>query len=121
MTLSDLDSEDEALRRWAAIDISKSRDATYEQELLRRFSIDPSEGVRRHIVRALGNIRSSAAVPLLLDILTNGSGLIVGDAAEALGCLREPLAREPLERLRASEIDWVRNKATWALKQLDQR
>jgi len=119
MTLSDLASEDEDLRRWAVIDISKSRNPVYVPELLRRFSIEPSEHVRRHIVRALGNIRSSAAVPMLLDILTNGSGLIIGDAAEALGRLREPAARDALARLVGSKQDWVRNKATWALRQLD--
>ena len=50
----------------------------------------------------------------------SANGRIVGDAAEALGRLREPRARDILERCKESDVDWIRNKATWALRQLDE-
>jgi HEAT repeat protein len=109
---------DETLRRFAVISVSKRGLTEYEPVLLRMLSSDPSEDMRRHVVRALGNIRSHASILPILHILSTEKGLIAGDAAEALGKLKAEEARDELIRQSTSEVQWVAQKCRWALKQL---
>jgi HEAT repeat protein len=51
-------------------------------------------------------------------VLATESGLIAGDAAEALGKLKAEEARDQLIRQSNSKVDWVAQKCRWALKQL---
>jgi hypothetical protein len=53
-----------------------------------------------------------------MHILYTDEGMILGDAAEALGCLKISQARDRLEYLLSSPIEWVASKSRWALKQI---
>ncbi len=113
-----LSSTDPEERRWAVIAVSRDRISQHKDTLLRMLEEENDDDVRRHIVRALGNIGDDDCIPALLRILSDEQGLIVGDAAGSLGKLRavEPVGR--LKELANSETEWVANQSRRALKQL---
>jgi HEAT repeat protein len=117
----DLDSDREELRTWAVIFISHNRLNDYVDKLISMIHAAPPERLRRHIIRALGNLGSRKAVPILLDILKQEEGLICGDVAQALGRLGVTESQPLLERLATSRTPWVAQNACWALKQLVKR
>jgi HEAT repeat protein len=116
--LKSLRKGDEDRRRGSLIRASRSGDRAYLPQLLKRLTDEHAEGNRRHVVRALGNIGGEVAVDALLRVLNNDSGLILGDAEEALGKLRCHQAIARLKSLAQSDTDWVAQKAQWALKQM---
>jgi len=113
----DLESSEECRRRWALISISRQRLAEYEDKLIIMLR-NETESNRRHIVRALGKIGTDKSVAPILEILKNESGLILGDAAESLGKLNAVDAKEIVETLVDSPVDWIANKTRWALARL---
>ena len=106
-------------RRARIIDISRARDAAYLPQLLARLDSDETYENRRHIVRALGNIGDQNAEAKLLGLLEAEEGVILGDVCEALGKLHSERARPLLETLSGVNLEFVAQKAQWALKQLD--
>jgi HEAT repeat protein len=84
----DFDSEDEFKRRIAVICVSRGRLCGYESKLMTMLQLEKSENLRRHIVRALGNVGSPLSVPSLMGILRTEKGLILGDTIRALGQLK---------------------------------
>ena len=117
-----IDRRNEDLLRADIIDVSRQRDAAYIPLLLELLwdTRTPQQN-RRHIVRALGQMGDQSVAPALLAILRSDEGLIVGDAAHALGALGSADAIPRLQELSDSEEDWVAQKARWALKRLRKR
>jgi HEAT repeat protein len=113
-----LQSPDEDVRRLAIMHISKERLTSFEGRMLKLLRTEPTDANRRHIVRALGKIGTASSVDTLLEVLKGQKGLILGDAAEALGRLKVSDAVERLRELRSSDVDWIANKARWALNQI---
>jgi epoxyqueuosine reductase len=74
-------------------------------------------GLRRNVAVALGNLRDPAAVPALLEALTDESDALVrGHAAWALGRIGIPAAREGLRaRLDHERDGGVREEIALAL------
>jgi HEAT repeat protein len=115
---SDLHAHDANLRGWAVMAISKEKLSAYRDTLLGMLGEETDVDVRRHIVRALGNIGDDDCIPALLRILSDEQGLIVGDAAGSLGKLRAVEAVGRLKKLANSDTEWVANQSRWALKQM---
>jgi epoxyqueuosine reductase len=93
-----------------------------EDEFRRRFRKSPvrrtkRRGLRRNVAVALGNLRDPAAVPALLEALTDESDALVrGHAAWALGRIGIPAAREGLRaRLDHERDGGVREEIALAL------
>jgi HEAT repeat protein len=114
----DLRRGDEHVHRLAIIHISREGLSDYETRLAEMMATEPSYANRRHIVRALGRIGSSRSVGVLLETLAEPEGLILGDAAEALGRLKAADAVSRLQELTVSRLDWVAAKARWALREI---
>ena len=70
-------------------------------EPLKQASDEADENVRGAAVVALGQIGDRRALPWLLARATDDSAVVRGAVAWALGALRDPQARETLERLGA--------------------
>ena len=115
---ADFDSEDEFKKRIAVICVSRGKLRGYEEKLKAMLQLEKSEDLRRHIVRALGNIGSDGSIPLLMGILRTEKGLIVGDTIRALGQLKVSEARALIEPLEKSELEWVANNARWFAKHI---
>ncbi|MBT6156584.1 MAG: HEAT repeat domain-containing protein [Planctomycetaceae bacterium] len=119
MALKLLHKGDEAQRLGAIIDISRSGDVRYVPQLLVRLESDETHENKRHIIRALGNIRDSRADSPLLKLFSQSSGgNILGDLARSLGQLGVHDAIPRLKELESHSNEWVRQNATWALKQM---
>lgn len=116
--VDDLQDSDESVRRIAIMHVSKHKLREYAPILENQLNREPTYANRRHLVRALGNLQARAALDNLMAILEEEEGNIVGDAAETLGKLRAREAKSRLTVLSMSHLDWVANKARWALKQL---
>jgi HEAT repeat protein len=97
---------------------SRSRDPRYLRKLFAVLRRDKAEANRRHAVRALGNIGGAEAEGALLAVLNGERGLIVGDAAEALGRLKSKKALHRLKQLTSDEEHWVAQQATYALRNI---
>lgn len=117
----ELDSEDEDYRRWAVIAISRCKIGGYDDKLLAMLTREPEQDLRRHIVRALGNLQSAGCVSVLLGMLDTEKGFILGEIAQALGKIGVQEARPKLEQLTQSRVEWAANQARFALKLLEQR
>ncbi|MGN6735617.1 MAG: tRNA epoxyqueuosine(34) reductase QueG [Candidatus Binatia bacterium] len=81
-----------------------------EREFRRRFSGSPilrakRRGFLRNVAVALGNLKSTAAVPALIGALADHEALVRGHAAWALGEIGSAHAIAPLERALESERD----------------
>jgi epoxyqueuosine reductase len=81
-----------------------------EREFRRRFSGSPilrakRRGFLRNVAVALGNLKSTAAVPALIGALADDEALVRGHAAWALGEIGSADAIAPLERALESERD----------------
>ena len=118
MALKQLHKGSEEQRGWKVMEVSRAADARYVPQLLARMRDESSERVRRHIVRALGNIGGARVREELLRCLERESGLILGDLARALGSLNERRAIEQLEKLVHHAETWVADGARDALKRL---
>lgn len=114
----DLKSPDANVRRLAIMTISKEKKNRFEDVLLNLLGKEVDIANRRHIVRALGNMGTVTSASVLLHILANESGLILGEAAEALGKLGVKEAIPKLNDLRQCGSGFVENKVEWALKAL---
>jgi HEAT repeat protein len=64
---------------------------------------------------ALGRLGESKAVPDLIALLDEPNGNIRFAAAEALGQICDPIAREALQRRLNDDDEGVRAKVRWAL------
>jgi HEAT repeat protein len=67
---------------------------------------------------ALGRLRESKAVPDLIGLLNEPNGNLRFAAAEALGEICDPIAREAVQRRLSDDDEGVRAKARWALSRL---
>ena len=81
-----------------------------EREFRRRFSGSPilrakRRGFLRNVAVALGNLKSTTAVPALIGALADDEALVRGHAAWALGEIGSADAIAPLERALESERD----------------
>ena len=77
---------------------------------------DPSPEVRMTAARVLGLLQDHASAPALLSGLADPRALVRKEAALALGHLRAPAARAPLEALAAGDpAPAVRDAAAYAL------
>lgn len=72
---------------------------------------------REMVVAALGNMRDSRAVALLLELITDDS--VAGFAAMGLGKLRAREGRSAVAQLLEHPKPWVRQEAAKALKRID--
>jgi HEAT repeat protein len=113
-----LESKDEDLRRWAIIEVSRKKMRQFEDALLGLLGSEPSVSNRRHLVRGLANIGTAKSAPVLLRVLDNEFGLILGDVAEAVAKLGMKEAVPMLEQLTNCGIDFVENRAKHAIKKL---
>ena len=109
-------SEDE--RRWKIIEASKNADDNYLPQLHARLLSDECLENKRHIIRALGKIRSSSSIPYLLEMLTQSKGLILGDLCQTLSKLEAKEATEQIEKLLDHKESWVQQEAKSAFKKL---
>ena len=74
------------------------------------------EGIRRNAAVALGNAGDAAAIPALVQALSDGSPLVRGHAAWALGRLGGEVAEEALREQLVVEGDrWVQEEISLAL------
>jgi epoxyqueuosine reductase len=96
-----------------------------DEEFRQRFSNSPVKrtkrsGLRRNVAVALGNLADPAAVPALLQALTDeGDPLTRGHAAWALGRIGTDAARAGLRhRLPREQDAWVREEISLALASL---
>ena len=105
-------------RRSKVIAASRSHNPIYLPQVLERLQREPEQANRRHLVRALGNIGGELAEVTLLRMLTEETGLILGDIATSLGKLGCRRAIAPLKRLASHQIPWVAQQASYALKHL---
>lgn len=110
---------DAEVRQFAIITISRARAAEYLDDLLHVIEVEPCLDNLRHAVRAIGELRSKRAVPVLLAIMDEYSGPIVGDAIGALGLIGAEEARGRIEELIDSDVAWIANQARRAIKLLD--
>ncbi len=117
INLAKLKDEDEDIRRWEIIDASKEADVSSIDALL---DIVDSETIanKRHIVRALGNIGGDKAERKLHLLASSESGEVLGDICKSLGQLKSEQAIPILQKHRGSDIQWVSQNASWALKQI---
>jgi epoxyqueuosine reductase len=81
-----------------------------EREFRRRFSGSPilrakRRGFLRNVAVALGNLKSTTAVPALIGALADDEALVRGHAAWALGEIASADAIAPLKRALESERD----------------
>ena len=119
MALKLLHKGDEARRLGTIIDVSRSGDIRYVPQLLVRLESDETHENKRHIIRSLCNLQDSRAVaPLLALFLQSSGGNILGDLAKSLGQLKVHDAIPRLKALENHANEWVRQNATWALKQM---
>jgi len=117
-----INQKDEDLQRADIIAVSRRADASRLGELLHLLAAKgTSYANRRHIVRALGRIGGDKAEQAILDALTRGSGLVLGDAAEAAGRLSIRAALPLLRQLTIHREDWVRQKSSWAIRRMTVR
>jgi hypothetical protein len=117
----DLDSADSTARCNAIMLISRSRLQEFEGKLTSMLLSETEERNRRYIVRALGNLGARSSIPLLLNVVRHGAGLIIGDAIEALAKLQATEAETEIRLPMQSPTDWIGNKAKWAIKQFEAR
>ncbi len=67
---------------------------------------------------ALGRLRESKAVPDLIGLLDEPNGNLRFAAAEALGEICDPIAREAVQCRLSDDDEGVRAKARWALSRI---
>jgi len=114
--LNKLKDKNEDVRRLEIITVSKEADANSVSTLLDIFHSETIAN-KRHIVRAFGNIGGSRVESKLLQLANSESGEILGDICRSLGQLKSEQAIPLMKKHRESDIDWVSQNATWALKQ----
>ncbi len=115
-----INKKDEDLQRFGIIRVSCAADASHLKELLCLLRDKRTTYAnRRHVVRALGRIGGAEAKEAILSVLTSGSGLILGDAAEAAGKLSIRDALPTLHGLTEHRLDWVRQKSAWAIGRME--
>jgi HEAT repeat protein len=114
----DLHKGNESHRRFKIIDASRVGDASLLPQLLSRLAGGETYENRRHIIRALGSIGGPQAEAKLLELLGTEHGLILGEIAQSLGKLGSRQAIPALRNLCGHESEWVRQNASFALRQL---
>ena len=115
-----IDRRSEDLQRWDIITVSLGQDVSHIDDMIRLLR-EPRTTYEnaRHIVRALGKMPESRCEDVLKQMAVTAEGVILGDVAEAFGRLGLQGTREILGRWLAHEVTWVREKASWAIRQLD--
>jgi HEAT repeat protein len=73
------------------------------------------------LIKALGNLGSEEALPLLVDFLKSGHPVIRAQSAKALGTLKDRTTLEPLSRLLDDEDYWCRYYAASTIFQMGER
>ena len=114
----ELKNEDEEIRRWAIINISKEKSKEALGLLLDCLHSE-TESNRRHVVRALGNIGGHDSIQKLLELIQTEKGNIMGDIAKSLGQLLVAEAKPMLEKLQFSDNQWIAQNSKWAMKQME--
>ena len=73
------------------------------------------------LIKALGNIGSEEALPLLVDFLKSNHPVIRAQSAKALGTLKDETTLEPLSRLLDDEDYWCRYYGASTIFQMGER
>ncbi len=116
MNSEKLEDDNEDIRRFEIIDISRSSCSEAAEDLLRIYSSETYEN-KRHIVRAYGNIGGPKLKYELLKLISIENGAILGDICKSLGQLGLTSAEAEIRLLQKHELQWVQQNANWALKQ----
>ncbi len=116
--LTKLRDQNENVRRWEIIAVSKEADANSIDVLIEAIDAETPANIR-HIVRALGNIGGVKAERKLLALASTESGEALGDIFKALGQLKSKQAIPVLKEHHGSNIQWVSQNVRWALKQIE--
>ena len=99
--------------------LGKIGDRKCMRPLIKVLQEDPDEGVRRQVVRALGEIRDNSIVPELIKALEDTSGGVRIAAAQALGNMRDARAIEPLDKATRDPVTSVGIAAKKSLDRLN--
>jgi len=67
------------------------------------------------LIKALGNLGSEEALPLLVDFLKSGHPVIRAQSAKALGTLKDETTLEPISKLLEDKDYWCRYNAASAI------
>lgn len=73
------------------------------------------------LIKALGNLGSEEAFPLLVDFLKSGHPVIRAQSAKALGTLKDETAMEPLSKLLEDKDYWCRYYAASSIFQMGEK
>ncbi len=73
------------------------------------------------LIKALGNLGSEEALPLLVDFLKSGHPVIRAQSAKALGTLKDETTKEPLSKLLEDEDYWCRYHAASSIFQMGEK
>jgi HEAT repeat protein len=116
-----LEDESSRVRSAAADALAKIGDVRAGPALLRRFEMpDPSIGVRRMLLIAVGAVGYRDAIPTLITWLQNPDPDQRGSAAWSLGALVAPEALAPLEAaLKAERIRYPRDRMREAISAIN--
>lgn len=98
------------------VSVSRKADVRYVPQLIALLTSDESYGNKRHAVRALGTLGQEDTSEHLVKALAESEGLMLGDICEALGRLNCRAALPRLYELQEHKLEWVRQKASWAVK-----
>ncbi len=109
-------TEDE--RRWKIIDVSRTKDSRYLPQLHALLYSDETIDNKRHAIRAIGNIASIDSKAILLEMIQQEEGLILGDICRAIKALEMCEAIEFIKPLLNHKKSWVQQEAQSTLKRL---
>ncbi|MCH7500256.1 MAG: HEAT repeat domain-containing protein, partial [Nitrospinae bacterium] len=73
------------------------------------------------LIKALGNLGSEEAFPLLVDFLKSGHPVIRAQSAKALGTLKDETTMEPLSKLLEDKDYWCRYYAASSIFQMGEK
>ena len=110
-------------RSYAAFALGTIGDQRAVRPLIRALARATDDHERLSICRALGKLGSSEAVGPLLELLRHPDWIARWDAAQALVQLKEPRAKEALERLREDPAvpEDLRRRIPSMLRKLERR
>lgn len=117
--VSALADDSAVVRRIALWGLSEMRPAPIEASgAVARHLTDPDPMVRGQAARTLGDFGAVRHARAIAPLLTDPVPEVAAQAAHALGDLRQPASRAELERALDHPDPSVRDRVTWALRQV---
>jgi HEAT repeat protein len=116
-----LNDRDEDVRYLAILNLGRIGDQAAAPHLLRALESERAPELQAWIVDSLGRTRSAEATNAILTLLDARDARVRYAAAEALGRIGDPRAKEPLRVARRREPIWRRWRFTKALRLVDRR